>query len=156
MLEQGRERGLVLSQIVQQLADVRVGRGEEHEPVAGADSSLDDEATVVLENRECRLTAARRLAEARGLAHGGGGERRDGLAVEAAVAGRFDGQAVGAGKQNGLDAGTLEQAVNELGEVRHRRSHRRNVGIGVTEVKKGSYGPGYAASDTLTLGPLGG
>lgn len=139
-LQQGCERRPVLTQIVQQLAYIRVGFCQNSEAVARADLRYHEHSPFVFQDRGAESATSGPETQTRGILREGSGERGQGFGLERLMRGMLDGKSIGAQHQYCLDALPLNETAYHFSQTGHPIDLRggwkstRNVRIGLDEV----------------------
>ena len=118
-LEQRSERWSVLAQVVQELADIRIGFREHGEAIARADLCQDEQPAFVLQDCRSKGAAAGAQAETGGILRERGGERGKRFGLERLMRRMLDRESIGAEHQNRLHALSLNEMAHHLSKTGH-------------------------------------
>ena len=118
-LQQCRERRPVLTQVVQELADVRVGFRQNGEAVARTDLRHDEQPPFVFKNRRSKRATPGAQSETRGILRQGGGERGERFGLERLMRRVLDRKSIGTQHQYRLDALPLNETAYDFPQTGH-------------------------------------
>jgi hypothetical protein len=133
----------VLTQIVEQAADVGVGAGQECEPVALVQTRQHEKPARELQHCREEVAPPRTLSQMSGVLSHRSRQGRHGFRLQRGTGGVVNRQPVVAHEQRGLDSAPAGETLHQCGQTgHHNNSDRegvkgvRNVGAAAVEVKK--------------------
>jgi hypothetical protein len=109
----------VLTQVVQELADIRIGFRQNRQAVTRADLGHDQQSSFVFQHRSSECPTASPQTEASGILRQGGGKCGERLGLERLMGGMLDGKSVGAQHQYCLDALPLNETAHDVSKTGH-------------------------------------
>jgi hypothetical protein len=118
-LQQRRERGSLLPQIVQERSQISAWGGQDRQAISGSELCYDKECSLVLQQRIAQGSACRTLAQPVGMVNYRRGECCQRLGVERAGRRMLDGQAISAQHHNGLYRIPGRQIADNASETSH-------------------------------------
>jgi hypothetical protein len=119
LLQQRRECRPVLTQVVQELADVGFGFRQDSQAVARADLSHDEQYPFVFQDRRSKRATAGAESETRGILRQGGGERGEWFGLERLMGRMLDGKSIGAQHEYRLDTVSLNETAYDFCQTGH-------------------------------------
>jgi hypothetical protein len=119
LLQQRREGRPVLTQVVQELADVSFGFRQNSQAVARADLSHDEQSPFVFQDGRTKRAAAGAESEAGGILGKGSGERGERFGLERLMGRMLDGKSIGTQYEYRFDTLPLKETAYDFSETGH-------------------------------------
>ncbi len=118
-LQQRRERRPMLTQVVQELAEICFGFRQNSETVPSADLRDNQQSPLILQDRRPKRSAPGAQPEPGGILSKRGGERGERFGFEGLMRRMLDGKSIGAQHQYRLDDITLNETAYDFCQTGH-------------------------------------
>jgi hypothetical protein len=118
-LQQRRQCRSVLTQVIQELADVGFGFSQNSQAVARADLSHDEQSPLVFQDSRSKRAPPGAESETRGILGKSGGERCEWFGLECLMGRMLDGQSIGAQDEYRLYTFPLNETAYDFSQTSH-------------------------------------